>query len=271
MRPPVALAQRFGVEEHRLPDFNAGIGILERCRHHADDLHRPAVERNHPADDGGVRLESPSPQPVTQHHDLLQAGLFLRARERPAHLRGHAKQRKETGGDDGALEALGFPDPGEVEADCVVGRDVLEGVGAIPVIGELAGGHGDLVGARPVQIARNKDEAVGVVIRERAEEHGVDDRENRRIGADAERQRQDDDDRKPRMCAEGAAGVAHIAGDPVERAGARGPAPDLLIDQARRFLRGHTGRQQLFVSVVEMLFDFFVHVVFVHGFREPGS
>ena len=141
MRSPVVLAQRFGVEEQRLPDLDAGIGILERGRHHADDLHRPAVERNHLADDGGVRLESPPPQRVTQHDDLFPAGLFLRPRERPANLRGRAKQRKETGGDDRALEALGFADPGEVEAERVVGRDVLEGMGAIPVVGELARGR----------------------------------------------------------------------------------------------------------------------------------
>ena len=58
---------------------------------------------------------------------------------------------------------------------------------------------------------KDRDEAIGLSIRERLEQHGVDDAEDRRVGTDAETERQDDDGREAWALEEPADGVSEIA------------------------------------------------------------
>ena len=57
----------------------------------------------------------------------------------------------------------------------------------------------------------DRDEAVGLPIRERAQEHGIDDAEDRRVRADPEPEREDHDGREGGTLDESAKGIAKIA------------------------------------------------------------
>ena len=59
----------------------------------------------------------------------------------------------------------------------------------------------------------DRDEAVRLSIAERLEEHGVDDTEDRRVGADAQTEREDDDRREARALDESTDGIPEIAHD----------------------------------------------------------
>ena len=66
----------------------------------------------------------------------------------------------------------------------------------------VADGDELLRDARAIVAMTEDDEIVGVRIRQRPQQHGLDDGEHRGVGADAERQRQDGGDREQRLPAE---------------------------------------------------------------------
>ena len=57
------------------------------------------------------------------------------------------------------------------------------------------------------------DQPVGVGIRQRAQQHGLDHGEERGVGADAEREREHDGGREAGLASEDAQGVSQIAQD----------------------------------------------------------
>ena len=56
----------------------------------------------------------------------------------------------------------------------------------------------------------DRDQPVGVAVRQGAEQHAVDDAEDRAVGADAQRERERRDEREARRLAQGAEGVAQV-------------------------------------------------------------
>ena len=73
------------------------------------------------------------------------------------------------------------------------------------------------------------DERVAVRVGQRLEQHAVDDAEDRRVGADAERHRHDDDEGEAGVAAKGADPVAHVLRDRFDDA--RQPrVPDVVLD-----------------------------------------
>src|SRR4029079_12423133 len=67
--------------------------------------------------------------------------------------------------------------------------------------------------ARPLrgEVGGHAHQLLGTAKRQRREDHGVDDREQRAVGADAERQRQDGHGRKGAVTPRGAQRVAKVA------------------------------------------------------------
>jgi hypothetical protein len=76
------------------------------------------------------------------------------------------------------------------------------------------------------------DEAIRAGIGQRAEQDGLDDREDRGVGADAERERQQRGDRKARLAAEQATRVAKVIEDhrAVRRTGIDAGCLDRLLE-----------------------------------------
>jgi len=86
------------VERHphlraRLPERRE----LKRGRHDTDDHVLLPVQRYRAADDGAVAAETPLPQAVTEHHDLVISGFVLASSKRPTHDRGHAEEIEQIG------------------------------------------------------------------------------------------------------------------------------------------------------------------------------
>ena len=213
VRPSVVIAQGFGVEEERLPDLDRAIGELEPGRHDANDLCRPAIDRNRLPDDRPTGAEPPRPERVTQDDHIVAARLILTRDERAADLRGRAEQRKERGGHDGAVDALGVSAAGEVEAHRVVRGHLFEHVTAIAIVHILAGGGRDVVEAGPAQVAPDDHQAVRIAVRQWTEQYAIDDREDCGVGANAERQREKHDGRKSGIPAQVAEAIANVGRD----------------------------------------------------------
>ena len=79
----------------------------------------------------------------------------------------------------------------------------------MPVV-EIGRRDGAAAGAGVPPMVGDRDDTLGIRIGERAQEHGVDDGEDGGIGADAERERRDRQQRERRLAAKGTPGVAEV-------------------------------------------------------------
>ena len=158
------------------------------CRHHADHGVRLAVERDRLPDDARVGGEATTPESLAEQHDRRSAGLVLRRRERPSEKRLHSEDRKVTRRYTSADQTFRLRLAGEREHLDQPGRDLLERPRARAHVEEVRIRNGVL--ARFRRRAVNGNQAVGLGVGERIQQCGVDDAEDRRVGADPKRQAQ---------------------------------------------------------------------------------
>jgi hypothetical protein len=168
----------------------------EPRRHHAHHRRRSALEPDRLPDGGGVAAEAPLPQAVAQE-DRAAVAPPLPGKERPAQGRSGAEDAEEVARVEAHLELLGLaaagqgaaahPDPGEAGKGPAARRDLAQ----------LEGGPGGAAGAHPAEVGPDEDEPPGVVVGQRPDQHGVDDAEDGRRGADPQGQRQDRRRREP--------------------------------------------------------------------------
>ncbi len=212
----------------------------EALRHDADDVEGLAIERERPADDGGLAAVAALPQSVAQDRHALAAGDFVVSRERVPHDRLHAQHVEEAGrralhpevfrfaagllhghrptGDGGhGLEHLLLGGPVHV----VLGR----GAGDAERIRRGIGGAEE--GRTPLA---DGDEPVVFVEWQAAQHDRVDDGEDGRRGADAQRK---DDQRNGR---EGGRGPERTQGGDKVSAHAALDAPGHCLSSVRRAL-----------------------------------
>src|SRR6185295_12477998 len=81
-------------EVHRRPEFDVSREV-EGCRHHPDDFEAPAIEPQSFSDQRRIAAETPLPQPVTEHHYLIAARLFVLEQKRTADRRVDPQRLKE--------------------------------------------------------------------------------------------------------------------------------------------------------------------------------
>ena len=182
-----------GREGDRDPELLRIRREIERRRHHAEDAVRLAAQSDVAPDDGSIGAEAARPQAMAEHDHLLFAGLVLGGRERPAERRLHAEDVEEPGRDACAGHALRGSLVREVEARILRGGELAERRRARAGVGEVAGGHA----ARPALIVLlDVDEPIGRGIGQRLQHDGVHRAEDRRGGADADREREQRDQRE---------------------------------------------------------------------------
>ena len=198
------------------------VGVLadddaeEAGRRHADDRHRQAVERDVAVQHAGIAGEAPHPVVVAQHRDRLSArrAIVVR-REGAADLRAHAEDVEEVAGHELAVHALGLSAGEQRQRRREAGDHAVEHRVLIPQVAVHRVRQGAVV-ERPSPEragAVEHDELLGRLHRQHPQQHLVGEREDRGVRADAERQRQHDDDGEGRRLEEGAQGVAEIAHD----------------------------------------------------------
>ncbi len=189
-----AVSELAAVETQRRDQLDLGRDVdkAESRGHDADDLRRAAIHRHDAADDRFVAAELPLPIGIGEDRRIGAVGLRrgFGFREQTAERRlnadrlEHAVRNSERAGllriaDTRHAAAAGPPDPEVLE------RAVLVAVGEVH-----RRRHGEPLGVdsgRPVPEAH---ELVGIRIGQRLDQHRVDDAEDRRRCADAERERE---------------------------------------------------------------------------------
>ena len=191
-----ALRQLLIGERERRPHFGVWLHrIPESRRRDPDDLVRPSVHAQRPLDEGSVGRKSALPETVAHDdHRLLALLLFVQGK-RSAEERLHAEQLEEARRDELAENAFRRVADQNGEASALYRGNVAERALMTADIAEFGRG-------RPILVFRHADaskplphhhETLGVRVGQRFENHSIQDAENRRVGADAQRQRDDDD------------------------------------------------------------------------------
>ena len=167
------------------------------------------VHRDHASDRGRIGTEPPAPEAVAEDDGLPAVGRVLGGGEVAADCRLHAEHPEEVRRDPHAADPFGFavrdqrrdPRPDE--------RHVLERVAALAPVEERR--VADVAGRSGRAALADRDEPIGIRVRQRAEQHGVEDAEDRGVRADAERQRHERDGREAGRTPKQPRGVADVS------------------------------------------------------------
>ena len=188
------------------PDLRAVVHHVHARRHDADDFARQAVDLDRLADDV-LAAERGLPQLVREDHDRRQRNRAAAARRRRrAGEIGFAlaeqapcagctpSARQQTVVHRRRAHAQRAIARGEVD---LAGRERADRRKRLVDLAELEvfrRRHPELVEPERRELGRQIHQLLGLGIAERPQDHAVDDRENRGVRADAQRQREDRDD-----------------------------------------------------------------------------
>ena len=205
----VALIGRVGIEPERKPDLRWSTELAEaEFAKHSDDEVRVAAERDRLADGLAIAVEPALPELAAQDHDALAPRTIIVRTERPAGLEWRAEELEEIGADVARAELFREVSPGVIDDAGVERGGLLDDLRLGAPMHELRRGRpGPLPLSRGVH---EHHEPVGLRHVHRPQQDGVDDRENGRVGADAERQRGQGGERERRVLAQHPDGQAQV-------------------------------------------------------------
>ena len=168
--------------------------IGNRRLEHADDGRRPVAELHRLADDRRVALERRAPEAMRQHRRARGLRAIIGGVEQPADHGPKAHHAEVRAADD-----AGADDPRLAETDQreVEGREVAEGRDgrdARAQVAQLRDREVGVLAAPAFRALADVDQPIFVVVDERPQQHAADHAEDGGVGADAERQREDDGD-----------------------------------------------------------------------------
>ena len=183
----------------------------EVARRHADDRQRLAVDDERVVQNVRIGAEPRQPPRVAEHGDGRFADRTVVAwTEQPAERGLHAEHRKVASRDEHALAAQCLPAVGEVGAEQAVRRDSRKGRLHAFKVPEHRIAEDDIAVAGLVARLRTGlgawrgevDQPGGLLNRQRSKDELVEQRKDRRIRSDSQRQRHDGDDRHKRALEE---------------------------------------------------------------------
>ncbi len=186
-RPSIVLRR---VPSERAPHFGLP-RIVEPGRSDADDDVLPPIEENGPAQKAAVGAVSPFPEIVPDDHHGLGAVAILARREGSSFDGVDTHHGEEIVGHIRGRDALWLPVvPGEIEIRIPPSRNVVEAREIFPEVRELD--RRDVALRLPLSVVHlaNGDEAMGLGVRQGANEESVHRAYDRRGGADPERERE---------------------------------------------------------------------------------
>ena len=245
-----ALLRAFLGEHHGRPEVRGLSGERSRLqeeaetrRHDADDRDGTAVDLDGPPDDGRIAAEAALPEAVAEDHDLIvPVGTFV-GREGAAEHRRDAEGREEARHDELRDELLRPAVAGEV--DPVVVETGHRRERRFPLLPPAVVERGDDVLAAGTLRALFPDrhETGRLLEGQTLDEHGVDDREDRRVRADAQGESRDRDGGEAGVFAERAGREAEVLPGPLEEGQAAAIAHGLLRDVESAELAGPLARR----------------------------
>ena len=221
--PPVLPS--LGRKGQRHPDVRLG-GEPEAVRHlaaarkgetgghHPHHRQRRAVDVEDAAEHVAVAAETALPE-VVREQDGGPLALVVVLRQQDAAEQGRRAERlEELAGDPHRRDLLGIAVPREAQPVGVDDRHLRERLRRLPVVegrrrDRQLVGEADLPGQLRVRGPDHR-QPLGIAERQRRQQHRIDDAEDRRVGADPQRQREDGDDRERRPLEQRPAGEAKV-------------------------------------------------------------
>ena len=181
------------VVQHRHPERGA-FRIRESRWGHADDRVRRAFDRHRLANGVAAAPETLQPEAVAEDDHSVMPRIVFVAAEPASENRPDAQHIEEAGADLGAVGADGRAAARYRQADVVDRGHARQHAILRAHVEEVRARHHRQRTAR--HLMEHADQSLGSFVGKRLEDDGVDHSENRRVGADAQRQRQQCDDRE---------------------------------------------------------------------------
>ena len=164
---------------------------------HADDLRLLHGQIERLADDGGIGAEDALPVRVGEDRDRRRRFRFVGGHEHPSEERLRAEHREEIRRDQTAGRAMRLAAPEHVERPVAEFDELIDRLRLRSIVGDLRKRERRILDAGGDLRLPQVHDAVGFGIRQRAQEHAVDDAEDRGVRADAEAERQHERDGEP--------------------------------------------------------------------------
>ena len=195
----IVLRLRVRVERVSDPDVGSRTGHTRSRGENADDLDRPRAERDAFADDIRIGTESATPVSVRQQSDARIAVRIelVSGGEESSELRADAEHRERARADVDLGHTLRrmVAVAGDDHDGIVIERDVGERPAAILEVEVLSSGDAVLFARFALRPERaDVNESIGIRIWQRTKHDAIEQREDRRRGAESERQRDDGDE-----------------------------------------------------------------------------
>ena len=245
------------------------VGKERRGLEHADHRHRLAVQLHLLADERRVAAEALPPEVVGENHDGRHSRAIVARARQPAEHRGEAHDLEVVPRDEPHVEADRVVVPLQGEVPRGVLGDAAQRRDAGAEIVDLRHGEGDVRLPRAIGRLPHVEQPVAVAVGQRLQQHAADHAENRGVGADAERQRDDDHRGERRAVTQGAQRVVQVGGqvfDPrqsppvVHRLGGLGEAAGRQQRLAARFIGGKSAPDVLGGLHVEVGLQLFAEI-----------
>ena len=160
--------------------------ILRHRGQYADHGVRPVVHLEDLPDDARVAAEALPPVRVAEHQHRLGPEIVVAVAERPAVERLHAEHVEEVRRHHPGQHAVRLAPVEQGERHAVVLDEAVERRELLPVVADLLDREGDVRRAGPLRLLAGEHELVPVGIRQRPQQHAVDEAEDGGVGADAE-------------------------------------------------------------------------------------
>ncbi len=190
------------------PDVVLGHRKLELGRQNADHDVWLVVEHERPSDETRIGAEACAPGVVGEDGGLERPACIFPRRKPAADDRLHSQRGEKVGGDEAGAEAIRLAFSGEVGSLRPHQAEVADGAElAFPVL-EI--GHRHQLRAPCLVHAAKHHHTIRIRIRQRPQQHRVDDGEDRGVGSDSERERQENHGGEPALVGERAKGVTGI-------------------------------------------------------------
>jgi hypothetical protein len=208
---------------HREVEVDGADRADEVARQHADHAAGDPVEPHVGADDAGVAPVPPLPRPVREEHVGRRVAVGVVGAQ-GAPVRGRHTQGAEQLGLrprhlDHARRAAGVEH--RLARQRLEGGEALERATALADVADGADAERPAVAARGGEVAIEAYDAVGVGVGQRIEQHRLDDAEHRGVGADAQREGGNGEQREERRAPQGAQPVTQVLPEVVEPVAAR--------------------------------------------------
>ena len=179
-----------GIDPHRDPRLRVAIGEGEARGHDAEHAGGGAVELHRAPHDRRVGPEAALPQPVAQDHHVVMARCVLVRSEHAAQRRLDPEHREERPGAVHDVQAFGVVAAGERALRPTPETELVPRPRLRPVVLVLGPRGGERHQVHRRELRPHHGQPVRLRVGERSQEHPVHDAEDRRVRADAERQRE---------------------------------------------------------------------------------